>query len=90
MGKKGYTIIKNEILQDDPLSLKARGLYSFMKSLPDTWEYSKAGLLSRIPDGIRSLESGLEELKKHGYLEIIPERKPNGQISYKYILKEPP
>lgn len=90
MSKKGYTIIDNDIFQDSRLTLKAKGLYCSLKALPDTWNYNKAGLLLFTSDGIRALNSGLEELKKYGYLDITRVRNPNGQIAYKYILKKPP
>lgn len=93
MPEYGYTIIDNAIFRDSRLSAKAKGLYCQMLSLPDNWEYSKAGLTTLFKDELISIESGLNELKKYGYLEIIQKRKPNGRIYYEYIIKkvsEPP
>ena len=89
MSKKGYTNIDNEIFLDNRLSWKAKGIYCQLKALPDTWEYSKAGLLLLSRDGIRVLDYGIKELKRCGYLDIVRERKQNGQLCYKYILKKP-
>ena len=55
---KNYTIMSNYHLRDKNLSYKAKGLLSFMLSLPDNWDYSLAGLCSiskESRDGIRSI-----------------------------------
>ncbi len=38
-----YTVMSNYHLQDKKLSLKAKGLLSYMLSLPDDWDYSLKG-----------------------------------------------
>ena len=43
---KNYTIMSNYHLQDKNLSYKAKGLLSFMLSLPEDWDYSINGLVS--------------------------------------------
>ncbi len=43
---KNYTSMSNEHLQNKELSLKAKGLLSYMLSLPDDWNYSLEGLVS--------------------------------------------
>ena len=55
---KGYTIMSNYHLQDRNLTYKAKGLLSFMLSLPDDWDYSLKGLCAiskESRDGIRSI-----------------------------------
>ena len=37
---KNYTVMSNYHLRDKSLSLKAKGLLSFMLSLPDDWDYT--------------------------------------------------
>lgn len=39
-----YTVMSNYHLKDKDLSYKAKGLLSFMLSLPEDWNYSLAGL----------------------------------------------
>lgn len=41
-----YTVMSNYHLKDKDLSYKAKGLLSFMLSLPEDWNYSLAGLCS--------------------------------------------
>ena len=46
-----YTVMSNHHLQDKRLSLKAKGLLSYMLSLPDDWDYSLKGLTVGCRDG---------------------------------------
>ena len=67
---QNYTVMSNHHLRDRNLSYKAKGLLSFMLSLPEDWDYSLAGLCSiskENRDGIRSI---LKELQEHHYVEI--------------------
>lgn len=50
---KDYTIMSNYHLRDRNLSYKAKGLLSFMLSLPDDWDYSLAGLCSSCNERFR-------------------------------------
>ena len=42
---QNYTVMSNHHLRDKNLSLKAKGLLSFMLSLPEDWDYYISGLL---------------------------------------------
>lgn len=63
-----YTIVSNYFLQDKQLSLKAKGLFALMLSLPDDWDYSIKGLESLCKDGKDSISSALKELETAGYV----------------------
>lgn len=87
---KGYTVMSNYHLRDKSLSYKAKGLLSFMLSLPDDWDYSLNGLVSiskESRDGIRSI---LKELQEHHYLEIEKVRGEKGYFEYNYLIYEIP
>lgn len=77
---KNYTVISNYHLRDKNLSLKTIGLLSLILSLPDTWDYTQAGLAAIVKDGEDSVRSGLKELEKFGYLERKRERDENGRM----------
>lgn len=40
---KNYTVMSNHHSRDKNLSYKAKGLLSFMLSLPEDWDYSMNG-----------------------------------------------
>jgi predicted transcriptional regulator len=75
-----YTVISNYHLRDKNLSLKTIGLLSIILSLPETWDYSQAGLAAICKDGEDSIRSGLKELEKYGYLERERERDDSGRM----------
>lgn len=83
---ENYTIMSNYHLQDNNLSLKAKGLLSVMLSLPDEWDYSSRGLSTICKETKDTINKTLKELEENGYLE----RKAvylNGKISdWEYII----
>ena len=85
-----YTVMSNYHLRDKNLSYKAKGLLSFMLSLPDDWDYSLAGLCSiskESKDGIRSI---LKELQEYHYVKIEKVRGKQGYFEYNYLIYEKP
>lgn len=87
---QNYTVMSNHHLRDRNLSYKAKGLLSFMLSLPEDWDYSLAGLCSiskENRDGIRSI---LKELQEHHYVEIEKVRGYKGYFEYNYLIYEVP
>ena len=85
-----YTVMSNYHLRDRSLSYKAKGLLSFMLSLPEDWDYSLVGLSSiskESRDGIRTI---LKELQEHHYVEIEKVRGDKGYFEYNYLIYEIP
>ena len=88
---KDYTVMSNYHLRDRELSLKATGLLSLMLSLPETWDYTLAGLASICKDGLGSVRSGITELEERGYLTRKRVRETNGQLGdIEYTIFEHP
>lgn len=88
---KNYTVMANYHLRDKRLSFKAKGLMSFMLSLPDNWVYSIKGLSHFATDGKDAVRGALKELEKAGYLRMKRERNENGTLSNAaYTLAEKP
>ena len=86
-----YTVMSNYHLQDKKLSLKAKGLLSYMLSLPDDWDYSLKGLTTGCRDGIDSVRSAVHELEDGGYLCRSKVRDARGRIiDYNYEVFELP
>ena len=75
-----FVMIDKSCLQDTRLSWKAKGLLSYLLSLPDDWRISLKEVQRHSSDGRESLASGMRELIKYGYAskEIIREQ---GKIS---------
>ena len=87
---KNYTVMSNYHLRDKNLSLKAKGLLSFMLSLPENWDYSLSGLIAVCKEQESSIKSTLRELKNNGYLVIEKVRGEKGYFEYNYLIYELP
>ena len=64
----GYTVLPNGILRDTGLSLKTKGLFAIILSLPEDWDYSVAGLATVAGCGRDAIRSALGEMEQAGYL----------------------
>lgn len=90
---KNYTVMSNYHLRDKNLSLKAKGLLSYMLSLPDNWDYSLEGLVKVNKEGLSAIKSTVKELKENNYLEIkklYGNQTKSGRIDYEYLIFENP
>ncbi len=63
-----YTTISNFALNDPNLSLKAKGLWTYIMAQPDEWKINYRGLMSQLKEGQRSILGALRELEDAGYL----------------------
>lgn len=66
--KGGYTVLPNQILRDENLSLQAKGLFCMMASFPENWEFTTAGLAKVAGCGREKIANALCNLEKAGYL----------------------
>jgi len=84
-----FTMVANEVLYNKNLSFKAKGLYSYLFSKPDTWDFSGDRIIMETVDGRKAIFSALKELEKEGYL--FRNRLPSGKMEYnlKYSANNP-
>lgn len=87
---KNHTIMSNYHLQDKNLSYKAKGLLSFMLSLPETWDYSMKGLEAISKESIKALRNILLELENSKYITRIRKQDEHGKFYYDYSICEIP
>lgn len=86
-----YTVMSNHHLHNKKLSFKAKGLLSFMLSLPENWNYTERGLSHFGKDGRDSIRAALSELETEGYLIRNKKRNQNGTLGeMEYIIYEQP
>lgn len=84
-----FTQVANEVLNDKKLSFKAKGIFAYLFSKPEEWEFSADRIkLDSKDDGRKSVLNGLKELEDLGYL--LRKRLSNGKVEYylKYSLKD--
>lgn len=75
-----FTVVRNDVLQDENLSWKAKGVFVYLWSQKDDWQYYSKEVVKHSTDGIKSLRSGLRELQDAGYLRITQLRE-NGEFT---------
>lgn len=63
-----YVMINKAMLHDAKLSAKAKGILSYLLSLPDDWQIYETELLRHFTDGRDSIRSGVKELISAGYI----------------------
>lgn len=87
--KKSFTTIYNSVIRDERLSLKAKGLFAVMASLPEDWEYTVSGLATVAGVGKDTIRSTLNELQEVGYLIREQSHDAGGKFARNvYILQD--
>lgn len=90
---RNYTTMSNYHLRDKRISLKAKGLLSWMLSNDDNWDYSIQGIIANCKESETSITTTLNELKDYGYLHITkltPDKTESGRFEYIYNIYEKP
>ena len=71
---KNYTMINNVFLRRKDLSWKAKGILTYILSLPNDWNINLNEVMRHSTDGEASFRSGWKELTKAGYVDRQPVR----------------
>ncbi|RPE43055.1 hypothetical protein EDD90_6226 [Streptomyces sp. Ag109_O5-1] len=75
-----FTVISNELLQHPELSSMARGIGSYIQSLPEGAPVGIKALAEQLPEGEIRIAAALRELEKYGFHLRTKERLPSGQV----------
>ena len=67
--KSNFTVVSNDILMNNFMSMKATCLLMKMLGKPDNWDYTINGMKTFCVEGRDAIRSALKELEKFGYLE---------------------
>lgn len=83
-----YWITPNEVLNHPKLSFKAKWIFWYLQSKPDSWRFSVKWIASQCKDGREWIASWMNELEEYGYLERKPRKndawKRDGHDYYLY------
>ena len=85
---KGFTIIQNEIINSGKVSLKAIGLFLYLKSKPKDWRFSTLRIKNEVKDGLASIRSAMQELEAVGLVKRLKTKNEKGQFEINYIFSE--
>ena len=89
---KNYMVISNHVFEDPNLTLKAKGLFGYLWSRPDDWNFFITELVRHFKGGRDQAMSALDELEKAGYLLRSRVRNELGQLTNKstWLLSDTP
>lgn len=89
--KSNFTVVSNDILMNNFMSMKATCLLMKMLGKPDNWDYTINGMRTFCTEGRDAIRSALKELEKFGYLERRKVRDSRGRYTdIEYIIYEEP
>lgn len=76
--KDNFTILDNTCIRDCNLSWKAKGVHTYLMSLPDDWKIHISEIVNHSCDGKAALYSAIQMLEQHGYIKKIRNRRKDG------------
>jgi hypothetical protein len=84
-----YVVTHRKWIDDERMSAKAKGIMIYLLSLPDDWKIYLHELKNHFKDGVKSISSGIKELKKLGYITRHSLRDSKGKFEgYEYLVHE--
>lgn len=80
---KNYSVISNEFIRREDLSWKAKGILTYILTLPDDWVININEIMKHATEGEKAFRSGWKELKDSGYVNRYPVRdKESNKITH--------
>jgi hypothetical protein len=83
-----FSIILNECFQRADLSARAKGIFGYIMTLPDSWKIRKVELYSHFTEGRDALDAAFKELEAAGYIESKEVREAGKFAGFDYTVNE--
>lgn len=81
-----FAQVANQVLNDNRLSWRAKGIFAYIQSKPEEWDFSSIRMALDAKDGRDSTREGIKELESVGYL--VRQKLPDGTLSMELFLPE--
>lgn len=78
-----FTQVANGVLQDPNLSASAKGVYAYLYSKPDGWDFNYIRISGEFKDSKNTILKYIHELEKNGLL--TRSRQSDGRVKYHVI-----
>lgn len=87
---KTFTVVGNDIVNDQNLTLEALGLLVFMLSKPDNWTFNQEQMGRTFNKGRDAMRSIMKTLMSAGYVQRELQRNDKGHVKTVTIVTESP
>lgn len=86
-----FTQVANSVLNDDRISFRAKGIYAYLYSKPDGWDFAVSRIAKDSSEGRVAVNNGLLELEEFGYLyrKRLKTGRMEYTLSYSQVQKKP-
>ena len=88
--KNQYAVVPNSVINDSNISLRAKGVFAYIQSKADTWNFSAKNIAFQCKEGVDAVSAALKELEKFGYLVRTKYQKQTGYWDVEYTLYDCP
>jgi hypothetical protein len=89
-GRKRFTTVDQETVNDDRLSFRARGILLWLLDKPDDWSTDSERIAEAGAEGRDAVRAALNELQRVGYLEREKKQNEAGHWVTTWLVKETP
>ena len=88
--RTSFTVVDNVSINDERLSLRAKGLHLVLLSKPDHWEFSSTRLAAECREGRDAIRTAMAELREAGYVLEVREQNDQGHWTTVLEVSEAP
>lgn len=85
-----FTVIPNELLYDQKLSMMAKGVLCYLLSKPDHWKVQPSDIQANCGIGRQKVYSLIRELIEAGYVSRKLVRTKDGEFKTEYVVSDSP
>lgn len=79
-GERDFTILRNEIFNDERISADGLGVLCYLLSKPDNWHVSLVQLQGRFSVGRDKMQATVRHLRELGYMTLLREQGDAGRF----------
>lgn len=87
---ESFSIISNQVLADDRISFRAKGILVYLLGKPDNWQVSERHLSTLGHEGVTAIRGALKELEDAGYILRQRRQAANGRFEWESVVYDEP